>query len=84
MRETLTDLDLSFSYMGYLGAEVMKNILSDPQSQLVRLDLKGNVLGDKTLKYFAPALKVRIALFHTKSLFPIIFVLLSIYCQFIV
>lgn len=43
---TLTDLDLSYSYSGYLGALVVKSLLELPSCQLVRLCLKGNAVGD--------------------------------------
>lgn len=40
---TLTDLDLSFSFIGYRGMEAIKNAMSRPErSQIVRLGLKGN------------------------------------------
>lgn len=40
---TLTDLDLSFSFIGYRGMDMIKNAMSSPgRSQIVRLGLKGN------------------------------------------
>jgi Ran GTPase-activating protein (RanGAP) involved in mRNA processing and transport len=44
LRDTLTDLDLSYSYLGLYGLKTIKQILTDPESQLINLNLKGNVL----------------------------------------
>jgi hypothetical protein len=57
---TLTDLDLSFSYIGVHGAAILEKFLLDPQSQLVALRLKGNCLGDPGLQRIGQTLKVNI------------------------
>lgn len=57
---TLTDLDLSFSYIGVHGAAILEKFLLDPQSQLVALRLKGNCLGDPGFERIGQTLKVNI------------------------
>ena len=44
------DLDLSFAYTGYVGAEVLSSLLTRPDCQLVRLCLAGNALGDQAME----------------------------------
>lgn len=43
---SLTDLDLSFSYVGVNGCKMLKQVLSGPGCQLVRLGLTGNNMTD--------------------------------------
>ena len=47
---TLTDLDLSFAYTGYHGAEALAAVLARSDCQLTRLGLAGNALGDQALE----------------------------------
>lgn len=44
---TLTDLDLSFSYIGFIGAQVLQRTLDLPSCQLIRLGLMGNSISDR-------------------------------------
>lgn len=44
---TLTDLDLSFSYLGSAGVDVISTFLKESEHSLVRLGLAGNCLHDK-------------------------------------
>lgn len=43
---TLTDIDLSFSYMGCYGALMLEEILSHKECQIVTLNISGNAIGD--------------------------------------
>ncbi len=47
LEASLTDLDLSFAYMGYAGAQVLAEALGRLGCGLIRLGLKGNLLGDQ-------------------------------------
>eukprot|EP01038_Epipyxis_sp_PR26KG_P010248 gene10248-13784_t len=47
---SLMDLDLSYSYMGYLGAQMIGRIISHPDCQIIRLCLTGNAVGDFGMK----------------------------------
>ncbi len=43
---SLTDLDLSFAYVGKFGSKILHDALASPSSQMVRLGLAGNNIGD--------------------------------------
>ena len=43
---SLTDLDVSFSYIGKYGCKMLSDIISSPSCQLVRVGLAGNSIGD--------------------------------------
>jgi len=55
---TLTDLDLSFAYTGYHGAEALAAVLARSDCQLVRLGLAGNAMGDQALEVPGPPLSL--------------------------
>lgn len=59
IQDTLTDLDLSFSYIGVHGAAMLETFLLNPHCQLISLRLKGNMLGDPGFKRIGQTLKVR-------------------------
>lgn len=54
---SLTDLDLSFSYIGYNGANMLQKILSRKECQLVRLNVSGNAISDSGIGLISTSLK---------------------------
>lgn len=58
------DLDLSFAYVGILGAQMLRRVLSLPDCQLIRLGLVGNAVGDQGLVEICAALQVNRTLTH--------------------
>ena len=61
---SLSHLDLSYSFVAYLGAKVIGEALKAPSCQLVSLNLKGNALSDEALKLLSSALLVNESLIH--------------------
>ena len=59
VQDTLTDLDLSFSYIGVHGAAMLESFMVNSHCQLISLRLKGNMLGDPGFKRIGQTLKVR-------------------------
>lgn len=56
LHNSLTELDLSFAYIGYDGAVLMKKVIADQQSMLISLNLCGNAMGDPGAHLIAPSL----------------------------
>lgn len=63
VRHTLTDLNLSFAYIGVAGAAMLETFLKDTKSQLVALRLKGNLLGNPGFTRIGSTLKVTAPLY---------------------
>jgi hypothetical protein len=55
---TLVDLDLGFSYVGFVGADMLRRVLSSADCQIARLSLQGNAIGDQGLSALCRAFKV--------------------------
>jgi hypothetical protein len=53
---SLTDLDLSFSFTGQLGAQLIRDGLKDPNCQLIRIGMAGNNLKDKGVQIIQSSL----------------------------
>jgi len=53
---SLTDLDLSFSFSGQLGAQLIRGALKDPNCQLIRIGMAGNNLKDKGVQIIQSSL----------------------------
>lgn len=53
---SLTDLDLSFSFTGQLGAQLIRDSLKDPNCQLIRIGMAGNNLKDKGVQIIQSSL----------------------------
>lgn len=54
---TITDLDLSYSYINYYGAIVLRDILKDKKCNLIRLGLVGNTLNDSGVEVLCDGIK---------------------------
>jgi len=54
---SLTDLDLSFSYTGQNGANMLKNALASSGCQLIRIAAPGNSFGDSGINALAQGLR---------------------------
>lgn len=59
LKSSLTDLDLSFAYMGLKGAQLLSSVLADQECQVINLNLKGNVFGDPGAVLLSQGLKVQ-------------------------
>jgi hypothetical protein len=58
VQHTLTDLNLSFAYVGVAGAAMLETYLKETGCQLVALRLKGNLLGNPGFTRIGSTLKV--------------------------